>query len=235
MTRGTLGRADKFWPVFFPSLMAMIAFWSTLSLNMPYFTRFLGKSHVSQALGQILGLPTTMTVFPLIAVLTTSASQVVYGTAIWDPVALTGKFNNPIVVVFALFTLAVATLSVNVAANIVSPSYDFSNAWPRRISFRTGGLITGVLGILIQPWNLYNDPHAYIFTWLGTYGGATGAIAGVLIADYWWVRRTDLKLTDLYKVNGIYQYFRGWNWKAVVALLVGIVFAIGGSYTAAGT
>ena len=108
------------------------------------------------------------------------------------------------------------------------------NAWPKRISFRTGGLITGVLGILIQPWNLYNDPHAYIFTWLGTYGGATGAIAGVLIADYWWIRRTDLKLTDLYKAKGIYTYVRGWNWKAVVALLVGIVFAIGGSYTPAG-
>ena len=231
---GTLGWGDKFWPVFFPSLMAMIAFWSTLSLNMPDFTRF-GKSQRAQATGQILGLPTTMTVFPLLAVLTTSASQVVYGTAIWDPVALTGKFNNPIVVVFALFTLAVATLSVNVAANVVSPSYDFSNAWPRRISFRTGGLITGVLGILIQPWNLYNDPHAYIFTWLGTYGGATGAIAGVLIADYWWIRRTDLKLTDLYKANGIYTYVRGWNWKAVVALLAGILFAIGGSYTAAGT
>ena len=227
---GTLGWGDKFWPVFWPSLMAMIAFWSTLSLNMPDFTRF-GHSQREQALGQTLGLPTTMTFFPLIAVLTTSASQVVYGTAIWDPVALTGKFDNPIVVVFALFTLAVATLSANVAANIVSPSYDFSNAWPKRISFRTGGLITGVLGILIQPWNLYSDPHAYIFTWLGTYGGATGAIAGVLIADYWWIRRTHLNLPDLYRASGVYKYTRGWNWIAVVALLVGIVISIGGSYS----
>jgi NCS1 family nucleobase:cation symporter-1 len=230
---GTLGWGDKFWPVFFPSLMAMIAFWSTLSLNMPDFTRF-GSSQRAQAIGQVLGLPTTMTVFPLLAVLTTSASQVVYGTAIWDPVALTGKFGNPIVIVIALFTLAVATLSVNVAANTVSPSYDFSNAWPKRISFRTGGIITGVIGVLIQPWNLYNDPHSYIFTWLGTYGGATGAIAGVLIADYWWIRRTNLKLADLYRPSGAYAYARGWNWKAVVALLVGIVFAIGGSYTPAG-
>jgi nucleobase:cation symporter-1, NCS1 family len=227
---GTLGWGEKFWPVFFPSLMAMIAFWSTLSLNMPDFTRF-GRSQRAQAYGQVLGLPTTMTVFPLVAVLTTSASQVVYGTAIWDPVALTGKFDNPVIVAFALFTLAVATLSVNVAANIVSPSYDFSNAWPRRISFRTGGLITGVLGILIQPWNLYNDPHSYIFTWLGTYGGATGAIAGVLIADYWWVRRTSLHLADLYKPSGVYTYVRGWNWVAVLALVVGIVVAIGGSYS----
>jgi len=219
--------------VFFPSLMAMIAFWSTLSLNMPDFTRF-GRSQREQALGQILGLPTTMTLFPLLAVLTTSASQVVYGTAIWDPVALTGKFSNPIVIVLALFTLAVATLSVNVAANIVSPSYDFSNLWPRRISFRTGGIITGVLGILIQPWNLYNDPHSYIFTWLGTYGGATGAIAGVLIADYWFIRNRTLKLADLYRFNGAYSYVSGVNWRAVLALLVGIVFAIGGSYTPAG-
>jgi NCS1 family nucleobase:cation symporter-1 len=230
---GTLGWGDKFWPIFWPSLMGMIAFWSTLSLNMPDFTRF-GRSQRDQAIGQTLGLPTTMTFFPLIAVLTTSASQVVYGKAIWDPVALTGNFNNPIVVVLALFTLAIATLSANVAANIVSPSYDFSNLAPKRISFRTGGLITGVIGILIQPWNLYSDPHAYIFTWLGTYGGATGAIAGVLIADYWWVRRTHLKLADLYRRNGVYEYASGWNWIAIVALVVGIVFAIGGSYSSSG-
>ena len=213
--------------------MGMIAFWSTLSLNMPDFTRF-GRSQRDQAYGQALGLPTTMTVFPLIAVLVTSATVKVYGAPIWDPVVLTGKFDNPLVVVLALFTLAVATLSVNVAANTVSPSYDFSNAWPKRISFRTGGLITGVLAILIQPWNLYNDPHAYIFTWLNTYGGATGAIAGVLIADYWWIRKNNLKLADLYRFDGIYHYARGWNWIAVVALLVGIVFAIGGSYTLTG-
>jgi NCS1 family nucleobase:cation symporter-1 len=172
-----------------------------------------------------------MTFFPLIAVLVTSATITVYGEAIWDPVALVGKFDNVIVVVLALFTLGVATLSVNVAANIVSPSYDFSNAWPKLISFRTGGLITGVIGILIQPWNLYSNPDTYIFTWLGTYGGATGAIAGVLIADYWYLRRTHLKLADLYRPSGIYRYVRGWNWRAVVALLVGIFFAIGGSYS----
>ncbi len=232
---GTVGwSVDKFWlGIFPPALMGMIAFWSTLSLNMPDFTRF-GRSQRAQAWGQTLGLPTTMTLFPLIAVLVTSASQAVYGTAIWDPIQLASKFNNPIVVVIAVFTLAVATLSANVAANTVSPSYDFSNAWPRRISFRTGGLITGVVGILIQPWNLYSDPHAYIFTWLGTYGGATGAIAGVLIADYWFVRRTQLKLGDLYRPTGMYRFASGWNWRAVVALVVGILIAVGGSYTPAG-
>ena len=233
---GTLGWGSDFWLLFFPALMGMIAFWSTLSLNMPDFTRF-GQSQRTQAYGQALGLPTTMTLFPLIAVLVTSASKTVYGDYIWDPVALTGKFGDgsligTIVVVLALVTLGVATLSVNVAANIVSPSYDFSNAWPKRISFRTGGLITGILGILIQPWLLYHDPHVYIFTWLGFYGGATGAIAGVLIADYWVIRKTNLKLADLYRPTGIYRYVSGWNWRAVAALLIGMFVALGGAYSA---
>ena len=232
---GKVGWGSAFWLTLFPpSLMGMIAFWSTLSLNMPDFTRF-SKSQGSQAWGQILGLPTTMTLFPLVAVLITSATVVVYGKAIWDPVALTGKFDNPFVVIFALFTLAVATLSVNVAANVVSPSYDFSNAIPKLISFRTGGLITGVLGILIQPWRLLSDPHVYVFTWLGFYGGALGAIAGVLIADYWVMRSTNLKLGDLYRVEGEYTYTAGFNWRGLVSLLLGGVLAVGGAYSAPGT
>lgn len=232
---GTIGWSiDKFWlGVFPPALMGMIAFWSTLSLNMPDFTRF-SKGQRQMAIGQALGLPTTMTFFPLIAVLVTSATIKVYGEAIWDPVALVGKFDNVIVVILALVTLGVATLSVNVAANIVSPSYDFSNAWPSKISFRTGGLITGVIGILIQPWLLYSNPNVYIFTWLGFYGGATGAIAGVLIADYWLFRNTRYGLADLYKPGGIYRYTRGWNWRGVVALAVGAFIALGGAYSAPG-
>ena len=200
---------------------------------MPDFTRF-GKSQRAQALGQIFGLPTTMTLFPLVAVLITAATQKVYGAPIWDPVALTAKFDNPLVVIFALFTLAVATLSVNVAANIVSPSYDFSNVIPKLISFRTGGLITGVLGIAIQPWNLLANPNVYIFTWLGFYGGALGAIAGVLIADYWVMRSTLLKLGDLYRVNGEYRYSAGFNWRGLVSLVVGGVLAVGGAYSTPG-
>jgi NCS1 family nucleobase:cation symporter-1 len=232
---GKIGWGSDFWfKLFPPALMGMIAFWSTLSLNMPDFTRF-GRSQRAQAIGQMLGLPTTMAIFPLIAVLVTSATVVVYGKVIWDPVTLTSQFGNPVVVAFAVFALAVATLSVNVAANIVSPSYDFSNAWPKLISFRTGGLITGVIGIVIQPWNLIADPHVYIFTWLGFYGGATGAIAGVLIADYWALRRTSFRLADLYKANGMYRYASGWNWRAVVALAIGVLLAVGGAYTAQGT
>jgi NCS1 family nucleobase:cation symporter-1 len=231
---GKVGWGGNFWFVLFPpALMGMIAFWSTLSLNMPDFTRF-GKSQRAQAWGQILGLPTTMTLFPLVAVLITAATQVVYKTAIWNPVDLAAKFDNPFVVVFALFTLAVATLSVNVAANIVSPSYDFSNVIPKLISFRTGGLITGVLGIAIQPWNLLANPNVYIFTWLGFYGGALGAIAGVLIADYWFMRNTNLRLGDLYRVNGEYRYGGGFNWRGLVSLVVGGVLAVGGAYSTPG-
>ena len=231
---GKVGWGPSFWTLFFPSLMAMIAFWSTLSLNMPDFTRF-GASQRQQVIGQVLGLPTTMTFFPLLAVLITSATVVVYGKPIWDPVALTGNFTNPIVVVFALFTLAVATIAVNVAANTVAPSYDFSNAIPRAISFRVGSLITGVLGILIQPWRLLADPHVYVFTWLGFYGGLLGSVAGVLIADYWLIRRTELKLVDLYKTNGIYSYTGGWNFRGLISILVGATLAVGGAYTSPGT
>src|SRR6266496_4033385 len=226
-----LGWGADFWPVFFPALMGMIAFWSTLSLNMPDFTRF-GGSQRQQVIGQVLGLPTTMTLFSLLAILITSATTVVYGQAIWDPVVLTGKFSSPAVIVFALFTLAVATLSVNVAANVVSPSYDFSNAFPKLISFRTGGIITGVLGILIQPWRLLANPQLYIFTWLEFYGGMLGAVAGVLVADYWMLRRTELALGDLYRVDGAYRYASGWNWRGVASVLLGMLLAVGGAHSA---
>ncbi len=230
---GSLGWGADFWAVFPISLMGMIAFWSTLSLNMPDFTRF-GRSQREQAIGQAAGLPTTMTLFPLVGVLTVSAAAVVYGETLFDPNALVAKIDNVFIVVFMLLTFALATLSTNVAANVVSPSYDFSNAWPSRISFRTGGIITGIIGILIMPWYLFSEPSIYIFTWLGTYGGITGAIAGVLIADYWLIRRRQLKLADLYRSSGIYRYAGGWNWRAVVALAVGAFLAIGGAYTPAG-
>src|SRR5579875_1868754 len=227
------GWGSRFWPVFFPSLMGMIAFWSTMSLNMPDFTRF-GRSQREQVRGQVLGLPATMTFFSLLAVFITAASQRVYGAPIWDPIQLSSKFHDPAVVAFALFTVVVATLSVNVAANTVSPSYDFSNLAPKLVSFRTGGLITGVIGVLIQPWRLLSNPHVYIYTWLSFYGGLLGAVAGVLIADYWVLRRTELRLAELYRPSGAYWYRAGWNWRAVIALLVGVVLAVGGAYSAPG-
>jgi NCS1 family nucleobase:cation symporter-1 len=215
----------------------MIGFWATLSLNMLDFTRF-GRSQREQVIGQTVALPTTMTVFAAMGVIITSAAAVIYPTEsmndLWDPVKLVGHFSQPLVVAISMFTVVVATLSVNIAANVVSPANDFANAFPKLISFRTGGLITGILGILMMPWRLLADPRGYIFAWLLGYSGGLGSIAGVLIADYWWIRRQELSLRDLYRYEGVYRYARGWNWRAVVALLVGIVIAIGGSYTPAG-
>ncbi|WP_086819353.1 NCS1 family nucleobase:cation symporter-1 [Allokutzneria sp. NRRL B-24872] len=228
-----LGWGIEFWSVFAPSLMGMIAFWSTLSLNMPDFTRF-GGSQRQQAWGQVLGLPTTMSFFALLSIFITSGTAVIYGEAIWDPIKLTEKFDNPLVVALSLFTVMVATLSVNVAANVVSPSYDFSNAAPRLISFRVGGLITGVLGIAIQPWHLVADPNIYIYVWLGFYGGLLGSIAGVLAAGYWVLGKKTLHLPDLYQRGGRYWFTGGWNINAVIATVLGSVAAVGGAYSAPG-
>ncbi|HET9314928.1 MAG TPA: NCS1 family nucleobase:cation symporter-1 [Vicinamibacteria bacterium] len=222
---GKLATFSEFWLVFVPSLSAMIGFWATLSLNMPDFTRF-GRSQREQAVGQVVALPTTMFVFAAMGVLITSATVIIYGEQIWDPIKLVGRFSSPVVVAISMFTAVVATLAVNIAANVVSPANDFANAFPRYINFKLGGLITGILGILMQPWKLLADPKGYIFTWLLGYSAALGSIAGVLIADYWVVRRKRLRLEDLYLPAGAY---RGWNWPAVVATLVGCFLAWAGS------
>ncbi len=223
-----LGWGVKFWTIFPASLMGMIAFWATLSLNMPDFTRF-GKGQRQQALGQVLGLPTTMSFISMVSIIVTSGTVVIYGKAIWDPVQLAGRFSNPVVVMIALVMVALATISANAAANVVSPSYDFSNAVPRFVSFRTGGLITGVLGVLIQPWRLISDPHVYIFGWLEFYGGVLASVAGVLIAGYWILGRTHLELGELYERSGRYWFSAGWNIRAVVATVIGAVLAVGGA------
>ncbi|MCX5327134.1 NCS1 family nucleobase:cation symporter-1 [Streptomyces sp. NBC_00120] len=225
-----VGWGADFWKIFFPGLMGMIGFWSTLSLNIPDFTRF-GKGQRAQVWGQTLGLPTTMTLFALMSVLVTSGSEKVYGAAIWDPVALAGKTDNVFGLLFALITVFVATISVNIAANVVSPAYDLANLAPKLINFRTGALITGVIGVLVMPWKLTSTPELYIFTWLGVVGGLLGTVAGILIADYWIIRRTVLHLADLYLPDGRYWYSGGWNWNAVVAFAVGGVLAVGGSYS----
>ena len=221
---GKFGSLREFVPVFVPSLTAMVGYWATLSLNMPDFTRF-GRSQREQVIGQTVALPTTMFVFAAMGVLITSATAIIYGEAIWDPVKLVARFGNPFVVGFSMFSVVVATLAVNIAANVVSPANDFANALPRWISFRTGGLITGLVGIAMQPWRLLADPRGYIFAWLVGYSGGLGSIAGVLIADYWIVRRRDLHLADLYLPHGRYG---GWSMPAVVATLVGCALAWGG-------
>jgi NCS1 family nucleobase:cation symporter-1 len=214
--------------------MGMIAFWATLSLNMPDFTRF-GGSQRKQVLGQLYGLPTTMAFISMISIVVTSGTIVLYGQAIWDPIEVASRFTSPVAVVIGLLMAVLATMSCNVAANVVSPSYDFSNALPRWLNFRTAGLLTGVIGILIQPWRLVSDPRTYIFTWLGFYGGVLASVAGVLIAGYWLLARTRLNLADLYLPSGQYWFAGGWNWRAVVATVLGALAAVGGAYSAPGS
>ena len=224
---GRLHSFREFLPVFIPSLTAMIGYWATLSLNMPDFTRF-GRSQREQMIGQVIALPTTMSLFAAMGVMITSATVIIYGQPIWDPVQLVGRFQAPVVVAISMFTAVVATLAVNIAANVVSPANDFANAFPKLISFKTGGLITGILGILMQPWRLLADASGYIYTWLLGYSGGLGSIAGVLIADYWVVRGKRLRLEDLYLPDGAYRYRGGWNLKAAAATLVGCALAWGG-------
>ena len=215
----------EYFKIFIPSLTGMVGFWATLSLNIPDFTRF-GKGQKQQMIGQAIGLPPTMLVFSAMGIIITSASAIVFGQAIWDPAVLLSKFHNPITMVLALFGLVVASLSVNIAANTVSPANDFSNAIPRLISFKTGGVITGIIGILIMPWRLVADPSGYIFNWLGTYSGFLGPIAGVLIADYWVIRKRRLVLEDLYSEQGEYRFSRGFNIRAIISLAVGVIVAL---------
>lgn len=213
--------AGAFWKVFVPSVTAMVGFWATLSLNMPDFTRF-GRSQREQAIGQVVALPTTMTVFAAMGVVITSASAVIYGEAIWEPVKLIGRFESRVLIIIAMFTVAVATLSVNIAANVVSPANDFANLAPKHISFKMGGIATGVIGVLMFPWKLMADPHGYIYAWLLGYSGGLGSIAGVLVCDYWLVRHKRLVLADLYRPDGTYPRV---EWAGVVATLVGCLLA----------
>jgi nucleobase:cation symporter-1, NCS1 family len=217
----------EFMRFFVPSLTGMVGFWATVALNIPDFTRY-AKSQKAQMVGQALGLPTAMTLYAFIGVAVTSASAVLFGTAIWDPVVLLGRFHQPIIASVALVALVIATLNTNVAANVVSPSNDFSNLNPRLISFRTGGLITGVIGILMMPWKLLTDFNSYIFGWLVGYSGLLGPIAGIMIADYFIVRRSSLKPDELYQRGGAYEYRSGVNYRAMLALALGIAIALVG-------
>src|SRR5262249_6843890 len=220
-------KAGEFWQFFFPALTAMVGFWATLSLNIPDFSRY-AYSQRDQVLGQALGLPTTMGLYSFIGVAVTSATIVIYGQEIWDPVVLISRFTNPAVLVVALFALCLATLATNLAANVVSPANDFAHLWPRHISFRTGGLITGVIGILIQPWRLIADPSGYIYTWLVGYSSLLGAVGGILIADSFVIRRTRLDLAGLYRKEGPYWYAGGFNVIGIIALIAGVAPCVPG-------
>ena len=211
----------EFFRFFIPSLTSVVGFWATVSLNIPDFTRY-ARSQRDQMVGQALGLPATMTFYSFIGIAVTSATMIIFGQAIWDPVKVLARLGNPWAVVLAMIALLMATLNVNVAANVVSPANDFSNLSPRRISFRTGGLITAAMGIVMQPWKLLASYGSYIFTWLVGYSGFLGPIAGVLICDYFVVRKKFLAAEDLYDRGGRYEYSRGFHWSAIAALAAGI-------------
>jgi len=223
-----------FWALFPAALTANVGYWATLSLNIPDFTRY-ARSQRSQALGQALGLPTTMTAFAFVGVAVTSATIAVFGEPIWDPVVLVTRIGSPGVIAFAALVVVAAQLTTNMAANVVSPSNDFSNLSPRRISYVTGGLITAVLGIATMPWKLYADASAYIFTWLLGYSSLMGALGGVLIADYWVVRRQRLSVPDLFRVHGAYSYRGGVNLRAMAALVLSVLPVVPGFLRAAVT
>jgi NCS1 family nucleobase:cation symporter-1 len=216
-----------FFRFFVPSLTGVVGFWATVSLNIPDFTRY-ARSQRDQMVGQALGLPATMTFYSFIGIAVTSATLIIFGQALWDPVAVLARLGNPWAVVLAMLALLVATLNVNVAANVVSPANDFSNISPSRISFRTGGLITCAVGVLMQPWKLMADYGSYIFGWLVGYSGFLGPIAGVLICDYFVVRKKLLSVNDLYRRGGRYEYRHGFHSQAIAALASGAAVAFVG-------
>ena len=225
-------KEGQFWSVFLPNLTAMVGFWATLALNIPDFTRY-ATSQKDQIMGQAIGLPPTMALFAFIGVAVTSATVVLYGEAIWDPVALMGRMGGMAVVV-ALFALAVATLTTNLAANVVAPANGFANINPARISFKMGGYITAGLGIAIFPWKLLESTGGYIFTWLIGYSALLGPIAGILIADYFLVRRAELDVDELFRKHGKYRFNNGWNPIALVALILAVLPNIPGFCKEAG-
>ena len=214
-----------FLDVFFPSLTAMVGYWATLALNIPDFTRF-SKSQSAQAWGQAFGLPVAMTLYTFVGIAVTSASAVLFGHPIWDPIELLGAFHQPVVAFVALIAILVSTLSVNIGANVVAPSNDFSNLYPRLISFRTGGMITGFLGLAMCPWKLLATPDSYIFGWLVGYSGLMGPIAGIMVCDYFLIRHTELDVNSLYHREGAYHYTKGINPRAVIALVLGVSIAL---------
>ncbi|WP_053057847.1 NCS1 family nucleobase:cation symporter-1 [Rubrobacter aplysinae] len=226
----------SFWVLFWPGLAANVGYWATLSLNIPDFTRYT-RSQRSQIIGQTLGLPLTMIAFSFIGIAVTAATVAVYGEAIWDPVELITRVAGPfpLLLIVCMIVIMIAQISTNMAANVVSPSNDFSNLAPRYISFKMGGIITAVIGVLSFPWVLFNNVGAYIFTWLNGYGSLLGAIGAVMIMDYWILRRQRLSLTDLYLTDGCYSFSRGWNLKALAAVAIGVVPVIPGFVKAATT
>ncbi len=229
---------QSFWSLFPQGLAANVGYWITLSMNIPDFTRY-AKDQRSQVVGQSIAMPLTMTGFSFIGIAVTAATVKEYGEAIWDPVLLVARLleDLPVLLVLAMIIIVIAQISTNMAANVVSPSNDFSNLLPRVISFRTGGLITAVIGVISFPWLLYEDVGAYIFTWLVGYGSLLASFLAVMVVDYWYLRRAQLDVEELYRPDpgGAYWYSNGYNWRALVAVAAGVIPVLPGFLHAATT
>lgn len=224
-------KEGQFWATFWPIFTAMSGFWGALALNIPDFTRF-ARTQRDQLIGQAIGLPLPMALLAMMSVIVTSATVVIFGKAIWDPVALSGQMGG-IAVMIGLLIITVDTISVNIASNLVGPSYDFASLWPERISYRVGGYITAGLSTLAMPWKLLADSSGYIFVWLTGYGALLGPIAGIMIADYWIVRRARLDVAALYDADSAFRYRGGWNPAALIAFAVPVAINLPGFLHAA--
>ncbi len=225
-------KEGQFWKVFAPALTAMVGFWATLSLNIPDFSRF-ARSQRDQVLGQALGLPLFMMAFSFLGVAVTSTTVVIFGEPIADPILLLGRLEG-VAVMLALIALSIATLSTNLAANVVSTANALVNLAPKKLTFRMGTMITAGLGIAIFPWKLIESTQGFIFTWLVGYSALLGPIGGILLVDYYLVRRTRLDLESLYRHQGAYTYKNGYNPVAIFALVAGVLPNIPGFLHAAG-
>src|SRR6266511_2538275 len=219
--------------VFGAGLTSAVAFWGTMALSIPDFSRY-ARSQRDQVIGQAVGLPATMALFAFIGAAVTNATVVIFGQRIADPIALLARIGGPLMIILSMAGLTVATLTTNIAANIVAPANAFSNIAPHRISFKQGAMITAVIGIVMMPWRLYNDAAAYIFTWLIGYGALLGPMAGIMIADYFVLRRGILAVDDLYRRGGVYEYRRGVNGVAIAAFVLGVAPSLPGFVAALG-
>jgi NCS1 family nucleobase:cation symporter-1 len=215
-------KAGQFMAFFIPGLTGMIGFWATLSLNIPDFSRY-AASQRDQIVGQALGLPLAMAFYSFIGVAVTSATVIIFGQTIWNPIDVLVRFKSPAVLIVAMVSLCIATLATNIAANVVSPANDFAHVAPRWISFRIGGLITGIVGIVMMPWKLVADPSGYIFTWLVGYSALLGPVGGIMIADYFVLRRRHLDVAALYDPDGCYRFTGGWSIVAIASFVLAVL------------
>jgi cytosine/uracil/thiamine/allantoin permease len=222
----SISASSKIWS-YILWLTAMVGFWATMSISISDITRY-ATSQKAQVAGQFIGLPGTMILYSFVGIFVTCAAVINFNDILvaddvpWDPVQLIAKFENPAVVIIAQIFMLIATLSTNIAANVIAPANAFSNLLPRKISFKTGGLITGIIGIIICPWLLLNEISGILIF----ISGLLGPVLGVLLADYYWVRKQKLQFDELYKTNGIYAYRSGFNPAAIISLVTGISFAL---------